>query len=344
MEVAAPITSVASQVSPLIDIISRLTEELWNLRQEHPDVELVELELSLSLHKILSWQQSWSDKAGTTHLSAKVLWGDQGWKKIQELLQITANLSESIEHKLHDVQEKKARQPQQRWKRAARRLGMKSPVNNHSGLQYTAAKLNLSIDKLWIYSDCAYDSLHGLFAVKGKHDLPDNFVDAAIRSRGGSMRLYELCAAQAEDYNLELDLVRHVFIGKSLEYPLVMESNKGELRKLVIEDVEETALADNEKADIIDPATTKFQLFKPRSSVKIVKIPQHHTGTPHCLRIPPESFHIPSPGSSPNDLAKVFNDLKSAATDSSYPSHTGFLTPEAKAEVALRLQNAVSSY
>ena len=198
-----------------------VSEEVFRLAQEHNHLGRIGLEVYLSLQKLTVWKENWSDRLDHVDLSAKTLWGTQGWSTIQSLLERIVQLSITIEQLVQKVQETHRRQPRLRWKRAVESIGRKGRVDQRQELRKLAGELaselacelaseradelNISVDQLWIYSESAFDFRHGLFVINPSltgHGTP---IDSALHSRAASLRLYTLCQSGIEDYSLDLD-------------------------------------------------------------------------------------------------------------------------------------------
>lgn len=317
--------AVASTIIRFISASARLSDSLLLLKQKNDQAERIRLEVSLSLHKIKIWQENWSGQVDALNLSAETLWGAQGWAKINELLQKIKQQSESIQRLLTEIQGSQKAQPRLRWKRAIERISNRKTVDQHRELRDQAAVLNKTVDELWIYSDTVFDSLHGLLASKSKLEGGNTLLLSALRSRAGSLKLYELCLSQKEDYNLELDLdgngtvseFLHDQDSKSLavSYPLVTEIGEKELQKVVVKDVEERDISKDEMNSIIETDALDLQLFRPRSRPRIIKVPHHRIGSQHYLRIPWEPPEIVRLKSDPRSLARLLKNRQASAKD-----------------------------
>ncbi|KAL8644060.1 MAG: hypothetical protein Q9226_007956 [Calogaya cf. arnoldii] len=287
-----------------ISASAQISEKLLRLAQEHNQLERIGLEVYLSLQKLIVWKENWSEQVDHVDLSAKTLWGTQGWSTIHSLLEHIVQLSKTIEPLVQKVQETHGKQPKLRWKLAVERIGKKGRVDQRQELRKLADELNRSVDELWIYSEAAFDSRHGLFAIKSSLTGHGTLIDAALHSRAASLRLYTLCQSGAEDYSLDLDL-----LGNGASWKDLLQPNK-QLQKLVVEDMDEADIAINETEDITESTPSDLHLFQPRSGVKVVKVPQHRVGALHYLRIPSTPSEVVQLKSSPESLAKIFDRPK----------------------------------
>ncbi|KAL9027901.1 MAG: hypothetical protein Q9196_003647 [Gyalolechia fulgens] len=298
-----------------ISASAQISGKLLRVAQKHNQLGRIGLEIYLSLQKLTVWKDNWSDQVNNVDLSAKTLWGTQGWSTIHRLLERIVQLSKTIEPLVQEVHETHSRQPRLRWKWAVERIG-KGRVDRRQDLRKLAEELNRSIDELWIYSETAFDSRHGLFAIKSSMTAYGTLIHTALHSRAASLRLYTLCQSGAEDYSLDLDLLGKGSLWTDLlqpsgsatpfDYPLVTEPREKQLQKLIVEDMDEAEIAINETEDITESTPSDLHLFQPRSGVKVVKVPQHRAGALHYLRIPSTPSEVVQLKSSPESLAKIF--------------------------------------
>ncbi|KAL8916482.1 MAG: hypothetical protein Q9172_006292 [Xanthocarpia lactea] len=299
-----------------ISASAQVSEKLLRLLQEHSHLDRNGLEVYLSLQKLTVWIENWSDLVHNVDLSAKTLWGTQGWSTIHSLMEHIVQLCKIIEPLVQEVQETHGKQPRLRWKRAVERIRKKGRVDRRQELRNLADALNKSVDELWIYSETAFDSRHGLFAIKSSLTGLETLIDTALLSRAASLKLYTLCQSGAEDYSLDLDLLGNGSSWKDLlqpighaipfHYPLVTEPRERQLQKLIVEDMDEADIAINETEDITESTPSDLQLFQPRSGVKFVKVPHHRVGALHYLRIPSAPSEVVQLESSPESLAEIF--------------------------------------
>ena len=192
------ISSAASIVS-LIATAAQASEGLRHLKHSDNQFERTALEVSLSLQKILVWQENWFSQARNTNVSANTLWGVQGWTTVQTLLDKIVETGEKIERLLRlELQESQKNQPKLRWRRAIDSIRKKQRVGQQRELQILASSLNRSVDELWIFSESLFDSRHGLQTVQSKSTARDTLLQCAVQSRAGSLKLYDLCLNYAE--------------------------------------------------------------------------------------------------------------------------------------------------
>lgn len=336
--------SVTASIVGLISAAVKISRSLQSLTLRHDDeIGYIERELSLSIDKFTVWQENWTGQVHGASIPAKLLWGPQGWAKIQILLENIANTSGDIKRLLRDVQENQESQPRLRWRRAVELISKKPRAVRHQKLQDLARSLNSGVDALWIYSETAFDSLHGLLAFEPKPTGRDTLLRSALRSRDGSLKLYSLCLAQTEDCNLEMDLLDGGLAWKELSYRgrdtlslcyrLVTEPREKELQKLLVRDVEEFEMSPDELNNITEPSGLELQIFKPHPGSKIVKVPQLGLGSPHCLRIPQDRSETVRLDSEPESLAKILEDME---VTSYLSTKEGFDT-EAKVDLAFQV-------
>ncbi|KAL8732000.1 MAG: hypothetical protein Q9181_004100 [Wetmoreana brouardii] len=339
--------SFAVTIIQLVDTSAKASQRLLQLTQKNDELERIGLEVSLSLQKIKLWQENWSGEVDNSDLSATTLWGPQGWATIRVMLESIIELSKEIEARVREAQEIHTNLSRQRWRRAMERVGKKGQTGPRRELRHLAAELNKSVDALWIYSETRFDFLHGLLAVASKPAEKGTLLDLALHSRAGSMRLYTMCLAQAEDFNLELDMLEDGSAWQNLSsrsgnalplrYPLVTEPGEKELQRLVVENLGKIDNASDELTEMFEPTGLDFQLFRPRSVVKIVEIPKHSSGEPQYLRIPCRPSEIHKLESTPESLIEVLVDLKRRkhVKDAVYLSPKGDFDAEAKIKLAL---------
>jgi len=317
MDLLSVTVSIAGLISTAVKTSRSL--QLMTVRQDD-EVGHIKRELSLSLDKFKVWQENWTGQVHSANVPAVLLWGPQGWANIQILLEDIAKTSGDIDRLLRDAQQNQKSQPSLRWRRAVELISKKPSAGRHQRLQDLARSLNSGIDALWIYSETAFDSMHGLLAFEPKPTGRDTLLRSALRSKDGSLKLYSLCLAQTEDCNLEMDLLDGGMAWKELSYRgsntlslcyrLVTEPREKELQKLLVRDVEEVEMSPDELNNITGPSGLELQMFKPHSGLTIVKVPQFGLGSPHCLRIPQEQSEIVRLDSDPESLAEILEDME----------------------------------
>ena len=336
--------SSAASIVALIATAQKASERLHLLKNKDNDIERTALEVSLSLQKILVWQENWSSQARNTNVSAKTLWGVQGWATVQTLLAKIVKTGEDIERLLRlELQESQKTQPKLRWRMAIDSIRKKQRFGQQREVQVLASSLNRSIDELWIFSESLFDSRHGLLAITSKSTARDTLLQCAVQSRAGSLKLYDLCLNHAEDYNLEMDLLDDGMAWKNLDrrdgvpltltYSLVIELKENELRKLDVKHVREIDVSKDEIAESIEPGNSDFRLFWPRSRDAVIKVPQHRTGSQHYLRIAELQSRTVHLKTSPESLARILENMENASPLSTKE----YLSTEAKANLALKV-------
>lgn len=335
---------IAATIVGLIDNSSKTAQSLLQLKGVDNETKCIALEISLSLQKILVWQENWSDQARNSKVSAKILWGVQGWSTIRTLLDKIVTTGKKIETLLQvELKERQMLQPRLRWKWAMESVVGKRRIPRQHDLQDLASALNKSVDELWLISETVFDSLHGLLAIKSKSTERDTLVQSALQSRAGSLKLYELCLSQAEDCNLEMDLLDGGMAWEDLKrrkggileltYSLVTEPQERELQKIAVKAVHDIEIPDDEIPKSIDPGISDFQLFHPRSPQAVIIVPQHKQGSQHYLRIAHEQPSIVRLRSNPESLAKVLQDMEKTTRLST----NEYLSPKQKVKLALKV-------
>ena len=163
--------SVAASAITLIDASAKTSKALQRLNNRDEGIRRIAVEVSLSLQKISVWQKNWSVQAHHFNVSAKAIWGIQGWATVQTLLENVVKISKNTEQLLQDelqLQESQKPQPRLRWIRS---LGLTSKKQRPAGpqkLQDLASNRNQSVDELWIYSESVFDFIHGILANRSK--------------------------------------------------------------------------------------------------------------------------------------------------------------------------------
>ena len=336
--------SSAASIVTLIATAAKASERLLLLKNRHNDIERTALEVSLSLQKILVWQENWSSQARNTNVSANTLWGVQGWTTVQTLLDKIVRTGEEIERLLRiELEESQKTQPKLRWRKAIDSIRNKQRVGQQREVRVLASSLNRYVDELWIFSESQFDSRHGPLAIKSKSIAQDTLLQCAVQSRAGSLKLYDLCLDHAENYNLEMDLLDNGMAWKDLShrdgaplaltYSLVIEPRENELRKLDVKQVREIDVSSDEIAGSIERENSDFRLFRPQSHDTVIKVPQHRRGSQHYLRIAQGQSRTVHLKASPESLARILEGME----NSSHLSTKEYLSTEAKAKIALKV-------
>ncbi|KAL8970292.1 MAG: hypothetical protein Q9183_001594 [Haloplaca sp. 2 TL-2023] len=322
--------AIAGTAVALISTATHLSNAVLKLPQKRYDLERIGLDVSLSLQKLSRWKENWSDQVDNVNLSAKTLWGNHGWSKIEALLKKIIRTSEELKPLLQELQAPLKSQAKLRWWRAMERISKKHQIDQRQRLHELATELSNAVDELWIYSETVFDARHGLLGRRGMFSVHQTLIGSALRSRTGSLWLYILCTTQTEDYNLDLDLLGNdpswidqsyqVGHSSAFNYPLVIEPVETQLKTWIVTDVEEINMTGGGLNDIHDftkSISSDRSIFKPRTNVMIVKIPEQSPRSPHYLHIPPAPTDLVHLKSSPESLASILSAPVSDETSQS---------------------------
>ena len=304
----------------LISTAAQLSNTVLQLTKKRYDLERIQLDVSFSLNKLSRWKENWSDQVDNVDLSAKTLWGNHGWSKIENLLKEIIRISEELKPLFQELQVPLKSQARLRWKTAVERVMKKKQIDQRRPLHERASELSNAVDELWIYSETVFDARHGLLARKGTLSVYQTLIGSALRSRAGSLGLYTLCITQAEDYNLDLGLLgsdpswidQSYQVGHSsaFNYPIVTEPVETQLQTWIVTDVEQINVTGGALKNIDDftkPMAPERSIFRPRSNVRIVKIPEKSPRSPHYLHIPPAPSDLLHLKSTPESIASILS-------------------------------------
>ncbi|KAL8727657.1 MAG: hypothetical protein Q9166_005893 [cf. Caloplaca sp. 2 TL-2023] len=318
---ADPISLAATIVS-LLSVSSKVAKSLTHFDTKHDDhrrleLQAVKLRISLSLEKVKAWQENWFGQAANRGISPVTLWGSQASATIKHLIEDIVQTSKVIEQQLSDVEVKRENQPRSRWKQAMESIRNKQRSANIQKLYDHGKHLSDLIDELWIFSDTAFDSRHGLLAAEMKPAGSDQLLRSALQSRAGSLELYRLCSKQTEDCNLEMDLrnpieerKHHDDYGNSPCYRLVTEPGPQKIRQMVVESFLGQDIPAATADSSIESDGSDLQIFKTSSEFQLIKVPQQGSNSPTCLRISGRRAAQPLE-SSPRSLGEIINVTKS---------------------------------
>ena len=211
-----PLGLTAALVSLLGQLVEEIQELLRSLdalstSQERDSVRKAEVVIETSRKKFQVWRKTWLENGSDPAISAEELWGDAGWKDIKKLLGSIQSIADSVgtEHMKRDEAH-----PRIGWKDTLRgslkRKDKKWAVKRPPLLEL-AIQLSRSIDELWIYSEVAFDSLHGILSHQLGPPLRDRLLARSLRARTGSLALYEACSLSKADFSLGVDLFGESF-------------------------------------------------------------------------------------------------------------------------------------
>lgn len=328
-------SSLASAITGSINSASEILKSLPHSGDAEIEVSHTELGLAFSLQKIRTWQQNWSSQSQHPSVPAEVLWGVQGWARIQKLLNDILESSTALESQLREIQQRSDTRTDTGWWKGAtialvgQRPG--SELQLHKEIRDRAGRVNEAVDQLWIYSETCFDSLHGVTTPESESTGRGELLRSAIGSRLVSLELYSLCVAQTEDWSLEMD----VRSSSALEpcHRLVAEPKDKELRKVRVTSMKETDIPHDQLGAVIESSKADLSLFTPSSDPRIFKVAHQDLNPPQYLHIAAEQPEILRLDKSPESLADVLKIMQR----STYESTQAHLDREAKIELAFKV-------
>ena len=175
------------------------------LRDRRQKVEVV---LETSRQKFQVWMKTWVENLSDSAISAEKLWGLEGLRDVQKLLNSVKENAWGIENELAKKDDDSSHSG---WKHTLRtRITKKNRsliVKQDPHLIDLAVQLSRSIDELWTYSEVAFDSLHGIFSHQIGPPLRERLLVRSLHARTESLALYEACNQSKADYSVEVDLL-----------------------------------------------------------------------------------------------------------------------------------------
>ncbi|KAL8973708.1 MAG: hypothetical protein Q9197_002043 [Variospora fuerteventurae] len=338
--------SLVATIGSLLSVTDKVSKSLDNFHARDDvsrqfKLQAVKLRISLSVAKVKAWQDNWFGKSLNPGVSPETLWGPQASATIQQLVMEIVQTSNFIEQRLSDVEDMRENQPRSKWKRALESVRHKQRSANIQLLYDRGILLSDLIDELWIFSDTAFDSRHGLLAIQTKPAQSDDLIRSALHSRAGTLELYRMCSKQTEDCNLEMNLRKPFRERKESEdysnspcYRLVTESNIQEIREMVVESFLEPEVPADIVATTAESGGSDLQLFKTSSGFQFIKVTQQGSSSPNCLRI--SGYHQSHRlRSSPRSLEDILKDPTRANVLPQEP-----LSTKAKIELAFKITEA----
>lgn len=173
---------------------------------ERDDSQRVTMALESGKQKLELWKKTWLSDDSNPIARSEVLWGKDGWIDIQKLLTEIATTLKQFQPVEKDNQ--KYQRPL--WIRFF--LGQpKKQTSGLSGLPSVLAlalELDKSIDELWMYSEIAFDSLHGVLAQNLGPLVRDQQLFQSVPVRQGALALYRACGRSKARCELNVDLFR----------------------------------------------------------------------------------------------------------------------------------------
>ena len=342
--------AVASTAIALLSKATNVEKRLLSFHKGVDDVRRAELDVQVSFQKFQVWQEVWSgQKQQQPDVSSEVLWGAQGWANVQSMLNAIIRASKELERVLVEIRETNNPEPRSRWKTAVHSFRPKKRLNSKiRELKDLAGELNLAVDKLWLYSETVFDSLHGVLAQESRFPSRDILLTLAVDSRSGSLQLYALCCKSTSDCGLGMDLLEADTTVSSplhergssalhLIYQLYSRARGGqeEIHKLVVENIPGEDASNMQEGLLIEPDVSNLQILEAKSSSAsmIIPVPRQGSGPASCLRIEQNEARSLQLKSYPESLAKVLDTLKNT-TNLSIDEHFSI---GAKVELAFKI-------
>ena len=345
--------SVAQDIGTSLSKITRAAEDILRLAAGHVTLEdHVLWRARMSLDKYQVWQQKWSGVTSAPNVAAEALWGVQGWRMIQGMLNKLLEDSNHIAKYLDHIRESSATKPRSKWKATVKVLRPKQQSSESlKELRELAAALDASIDGLCIYSESVFDSLHGILAYEAKLPESEKLLTLALQSRAGSLDLHILYSDSPGHSCLEMDLLDaepltfHTSNGlgnpsRRLFYHLFAETRESpqEIKVITVENIpelDESAVDESEPAknDIVDSNIADIQLFKsqPGTGTKWT-VSRRGSNPPSCL------FLEPSVGTKLLETKpERLNSLLKTPEKGSNPSTVEYISIGAKIELAYKV-------
>ena len=310
--------SITIAIVTSLSEITGAAEDLLRVLAGHDDLEKTVLSpVRISLHKYQIWRQNWSGVALNPNVTAEALWGVQGWRTIQGMLNDIWNDSVHIGKHLNHIRGSHPTKPRSRWQTAVKRVRSKQqPSESLKTLQELAAALSRSIDQLWIYSETVFDSLHGILAHGTKVPEPEKLLTLALQSRAGSLDLHTLCSISTADCCLEIDLLDTPngpgHPSGRLFYHLFAQDcgSPQEIKELTVELDDSESVSD----EVIESNEPNLQLFKSQAETgtKKIMVSGHGSNPPFCLVLP-RTIGTMRLETKPESLANLLTTLEEGA-------------------------------
>lgn len=316
--------SVASTTIASLNQATKAQETLPPAHDTSDDRKRSDLDIEFSLSMFKSWQEAWSGQAQRSAVtsSSEALWVRQGWADIGKRLNVVIAASKEVERCLIALQGNQ-KPPRLSWRSAARSLRAKKQPQ--SELRIHAAALSDAVCELWLYSGTVYESLHAVIAQDVPLPSGELLLNAALRSRAGSLQLYEYCAKSSLDCSLAMGLLdagsdrlpssssftpisqrgapMHLFFqlfGRSPEDSM-------QYQKMVVELVTESRSVRRREGNNVLSDSSDIVLFEPMDHSVIIQVEGLGSGSPSCLRIPKEHLTKIPLKEDPETLARVLN-------------------------------------
>ena len=297
---ADPVTIAGHHLS---EAVAQTRYALKDLHRRDSATAIV-MALDTSQQKFQSWRKQWVDRHDHK-VKLELLWGEQGWNEVKLFLAAIKEQAQKIELANSDCSKQRS-SSRSRLKRALTNMPKRESVTTISKravLLKLAMDLSGSIDQLWIYSDVAFDSLHGLPSRTLGSPSKDkrNFLTDVIKARSASLALYRACANSGLDCNLGIDLLESRNNSQAMragrEFSLLKAPSKlsyhiytqtrdvqAELRELLL-DHQTKGIAESEISVEFDSYTVDLRSFESNLKSDFVCIQPQREGTPSYFRV-----------------------------------------------------------
>ena len=315
LEIVGVVLGVFPALIKTLEAQEKLTKSTISLKS-------IELDLQVGLQKFKVWHQTWLGGKDQPDAGSKALWGADGWKSIQRMLQNILQIGLKIKQVYQDLKPHSDSQPRSKWKLALVRLKVR-PEPSFQELKGLANAFNHAVDAIWLYSETIFDSLHGVLVPGLRATDRDHLLTNALQSRTGALELYNLCCSDSTDCTLELDLKPES--GSSSQKPenhggyrslyqlyAVNQDNLKQLRKLVIESFADNQVPCAESSNTRISEDPEFQIFKidPNSEGIIIPIKHNRAGLASYLQIERPFLEDVQLESAPENLNRVLSRLQ----------------------------------
>ena len=347
---------IAIKAVSLLGQAFRTSEEVLRLRDQRYNVRQLELDVSASWQKFQVWQKTWPTDERHPEISAKALWGVQGWTHLHQMLKVIIDTSQKLVKYLQELKSKADREskPRLSWKRAYRALQtQREPSAKMQELQELSATLTRTVDELWIYSETVFDSLHGVLSHDPTASGRGKLLDTALGSRPCSLDLYSHCSASTHNYSLKMDLLDHggarhepldvpPGASPSVFYHLITQSRSSQdsLQRLTVERVGSPEFLQWAGDNEVVQSTEKLQLLKATTSQRsvFIKVAPRGSALDSYIYIPENHIEPMKLSQSPESLAGILEQQAKANSRSIGESLTGErLSLGAKIELVFKI-------
>lgn len=235
-------------------------------------------DLSLIRHKYNFWYSRWNSPTRLRETVAAALWGIRGWENIEEILNSIVREGDGVQSGIAAMSA--AADSPSGWRN---NFKIFKPTSPPSELTSHVSVLGHTIDKLILYSDAMFESIHSKDGpVQGSRG---SLLNLALVSRPASVELYGMCANSSARFSLGLDLLNN---GTNLEtspvdseYRLTYQlftpdqRNSQQLQKLVVDIGPEMDSSKLESEEIVSASTEDVKLFETLEKTTVIQVPGH---------------------------------------------------------------------